>query len=186
MLIILTGRSCSGKDTVKKELLKKNKNLIGIKTYTTRTKRPKEKDGVDYHFISDEEFREMIENNEFAEYKEYTVASGDVWLYGCRSTDIEKAEDEDYIIILTPQGVRDLKKNFPHIPMKVFYIYSNLNTIKDRSSKRPDNSGDIKRRIEKDKEDFKNWENEVDKIVYNNLDTNIDDVSKKILGYLYD
>lgn len=183
MLIILTGVCCSGKDTIKKELVKQ-KIAKSIITTTTRPKRPKEKDGQDYHFVSDMEFLEMVQNGEFAEFKDYAVADGSVWMYGSPAKEIEKAEDDDYVIILTPQGVRDLKTSFSHIPMKIFYIYANYKTIQERLEHRGDNKAEAQRRMNKDREDFKGWENEVDKIVYNNLDDNIKNVVEKIRGYL--
>lgn len=53
-MLLLVGMTCSGKDTIKKELLKKG--MDGVVTYTTRPPRPKEIDGMSYHFISKDEF----------------------------------------------------------------------------------------------------------------------------------
>lgn len=182
MLITLTGKSCSGKDTIKKELLACT-DWANILTTTTRPKRKGEKEGVNYHFVTSMEFLSMVQNGEMAEFKEYVVADGSVWMYGSPTKEIERAEDDNYIIILTPQGVRDIKTSFPHIPIKIFYIYANYKTISERLKNRGDKSDEADRRIRKDDEDFKGWENEVDKIVYNNLDDDVENVVKKILGY---
>lgn len=68
MLVILSGVSGAGKDTIKKELIKKMENVISLPSFTSRKPRLDEEEGVQYHFISKEEFRKRIEDNEFYEY----------------------------------------------------------------------------------------------------------------------
>jgi guanylate kinase len=68
MLVILSGVSGAGKDTIKKELIKRMENVISLPSYTSREPRPGEKEGVQYHFITKREFEEKIKNNEFYEY----------------------------------------------------------------------------------------------------------------------
>ncbi len=68
MLVILSGVSGAGKDTIKKELIKRMDNVISLPSYTTRSKRPEEEEGMQYHFISKAEFKEKIKAGEFYEY----------------------------------------------------------------------------------------------------------------------
>lgn len=68
MLVILSGVSGAGKDTIKKELIKTIENVDSLPSYTSRAPRPGEEEGVQYHFISKEEFKRKIDNNEFYEY----------------------------------------------------------------------------------------------------------------------
>ena len=68
MLVILSGVSGAGKDTIKKELIKRMDNVISLPSYTSRNPRPGEKEGVQYHFITKQEFEERIKNDEFYEY----------------------------------------------------------------------------------------------------------------------
>jgi len=68
MLVILSGVSGAGKDTIKKELIKRMDNVISLPSYTSRKPRNGEEEGVQYHFISKEEFKEKIKNNELYEY----------------------------------------------------------------------------------------------------------------------
>ena len=68
MLVILSGVSGAGKDTIKKELIKRDKNIVTIPSYTDRSMRPEEVEGGTYHFISTEEFENMIKNDELYEY----------------------------------------------------------------------------------------------------------------------
>ena len=68
MLVILSGVSGAGKDTIKKELLKREDNIVTIPSITDRPMRTGEVEGVPYHFVSTEEFEKMIENGELYEY----------------------------------------------------------------------------------------------------------------------
>lgn len=68
MLVILSGVSGSGKDTIKKALIKKLDNVESLPSYTSRAPREGEIPGEIYNFVSKEEFEEMISNNEFYEY----------------------------------------------------------------------------------------------------------------------
>ena len=68
MLVILSGVSGSGKDTIKKELIKRMNDVISLPSFTSRLPREGEEEGVQYHFITKTEFEERIKNNEFYEY----------------------------------------------------------------------------------------------------------------------
>jgi len=68
MLVILSGVSGIGKDKIKKELIKREENIITIPSFTDRPMRANDVEGGTYHFVSTEEFERMIENNELYEY----------------------------------------------------------------------------------------------------------------------
>lgn len=68
MLVILSGVAGAGKDTIKKELIKRMENVESLPSYTSRTMRPGDIDGETYRFVSREEFEEMIAHKEFYEY----------------------------------------------------------------------------------------------------------------------
>lgn len=68
MLVILSGVSGAGKDTIKKELIKRMDNVVTLPSFTSRSPRQGEEEGNQYHFISKVEFEEKIKNNEFYEY----------------------------------------------------------------------------------------------------------------------
>ena len=68
MLVLLSGVSGAGKDTIKKELIKRMDNVISLPSYTTRPMREGDVAGQTYKFVSKEEFEEMINNGEFYEY----------------------------------------------------------------------------------------------------------------------
>ena len=70
-LIILTGFSGSGKDTVMEKLLKTRPEIQRIVTHTSRPMRPGEKHGKDYYFVSNEEFESLIKKDKFIEHVMY-------------------------------------------------------------------------------------------------------------------
>ena len=180
MLTVILGKSASGKDTIVKKLISLH-NYKRIITYSTRPKRKGEIDGIAYHFITKEDFKHKIDKDFFAEWKSYATVEG-VWYYGTALEDLESAEDNS-IIILTPDGFREVKDKLGDRVSSI-YIYANNSTIKKRLFARGDNPEEAKRRLEHDNEDFKGIENEVDRIVYNNDGTNIEEVVGKILEFL--
>ena len=140
-----------------------------------------EKQDITYHFITEDDFKQKIRENFFAEYKSYDTEFG-IWYYGVALEDVENADDKT-VIILTPDGYRDVIKKVKNKP-KSIYIYANNSTIKERLINRGDDPKEAQRRLEHDNIDFKDVETEVDKIVYNNKGSNINDVVNKILKYL--
>ena len=68
MLVILSGVAGAGKDTVKKELLKRMSNVVTIPSFTSRNPREGDVPGKTYYFVSKKEFEEKIQNGEFYEY----------------------------------------------------------------------------------------------------------------------
>lgn len=116
----------------------------------------------------------------FIEWQKYQVGDN-IWYYGTSLEDVLNADDRT-IVILTPDGIRRLQVR--NIDMFVIYLYANLKTIKARLSKRKDLNDKIQDRINRDIILFKDADVLANKIVYNNLIDDIDDVMGKILGYL--
>lgn len=152
MIIVLVGKTASGKTTVANELCK-NHYYKRIITYTTRPMRENEVQDVDYHFISDEQFNRMVENNEFTEYKRYNTAHG-VWSYGSVITSEQEQSDDCYVIILTPQGLRDLSKKMSRYI--AFYLNVSFESQLERLKKRGDEEQQIIKRLINDAKDFEN------------------------------
>lgn len=149
MILILMGKTASGKDSIAKELCR-NGQLARILTYTTRPPRHGEADGVDYHFTSRSDFQDKIKHNFFAEWKSYQTAQGE-WLYGTAKEDLK----DDGLLILTPLGVRDFYRNC-NCTAKVIYIKASEATLVDRLVQRGDDSAEAARRLLHDHEDFDN------------------------------
>ena len=68
MLVLLSGVSGAGKDTIKKELIKRMENVVSLPSYTSRKMREGDVAGETYNFVTTEEFENMIKNNELYEY----------------------------------------------------------------------------------------------------------------------
>ena len=68
MLVILSGVAGAGKDTIKRELIKRVPNIVTIPSITSRNPRPGDIPGQTYHFVTKEEFERKIQNGEFYEY----------------------------------------------------------------------------------------------------------------------
>lgn len=180
MFTIICGKTSSGKSVIVNKLV----DTYGFKklvTYTSRPTRNGEIDGIDYHFISKEDFLHKIDEGFFAEYKSYDTEFG-TWYYGTALCDLENAEDNT-VVILTPDGYRDVCKKLENKPTCI-YIYANNSTIKKRLVKRGDNENEAERRLNEDNKDFKDFEYEADKIFYNNSDTAINDVVERILEFV--
>ena len=95
ILVILSGPSGCGKDTVIEELMKNNDRVTVSVSSTTRAKRDNETDGVNYNFVTAEEFRRLIDNGEMLEYAEY---NGN--LYGTPIGPIKTQLEKGKIVIL--------------------------------------------------------------------------------------
>ena len=175
-ILVICGKTASGKNLVRDILVEKY-NYNPIITYTSRPPRKGEKQDITYHFISTDEFIEKINNGFFAEWKDYVTNDG-IWYYGTALDDCMNASDKD-VIILTPDGVRDLKNN--DVNLIAVYLYSNLKTIRHRLEFRGDDEKEVERRISSDIKDFKNAEMLADRIAYNNLNDNIDSVVENIV-----
>ena len=179
-MLVITGKTASGKDLIVSTLTSSH-GFKKIITYTTRPMRKGEIQDVTYHFISEDDFKQKINDGFFAEYRSYNTEFG-TWYYGSAIEDLQNADDKT-VIILTPQGFRDVVSKLSKKPMSI-YVYANNSTIKKRLVKRCDDKNEAQRRVKCDNEDFKDFANEVDKIIYNNDGTNIDEVMKKILNFI--
>lgn len=179
-ILVICGKTASGKNLVRDILVEKY-NYNPIVTYTSRPPRKGEKQDITYHFISTDEFIKKINNGFFAEWKDHVTNDG-IWYYGTALDDCMNVSDKD-VIILTPDGVRDLKSN--DVNLIVVYLYSNLKTIRHRLEFRGDDLKEVERRISSDIKDFKDAEMLADRIVYNNLNDNIDSVVENVL-YWYE
>lgn len=176
-MIVLLGKTASGKDTIQEFLI----NNFGYKkliTYTTRPMRKGEKQDINYHFITEEEFKEKISHGFFLEYKIYHTKHGD-WYYGSAKEDYKKVDDKT-IVILTPQGYLDLLWELKNIKHDAIYIKCSIEEIKKRLIKRGDDQNECERRILADINDFQFVEDIVDRVVINENKT-IEEVVKEIV-----
>lgn len=109
-LYVISGSSGVGKGTVIKEFLNKHPDFKLSISCTTRSKREGEVDGVNYFFLSQEEFKNCIDNNEFLEWAEF---SGNH--YGTKKAFVEKclSRGENLILEIDTKGALNVKKIMP-------------------------------------------------------------------------
>ena len=110
-LFIIAAPSGCGKTSLVEALIKKTKNLCVSVSHTTRPPRPDEVNGINYYFVSINEFDEMIKNNAFVEHA--TVFDNH---YGSSTKLIREKLDEgvDVILEIDWQGARQVKENMPN------------------------------------------------------------------------
>lgn len=114
-IILLLSPSANGKDYILNYLVSKY-SFKPLVSHTTRIKRPKETNHIDYHFISDGEFLSMIDNNELIEYRAYNTLVNNipaVWYYGLSKQTIDDLDpNTNYVTIFDVQGAKDFTEYY--------------------------------------------------------------------------
>lgn len=143
-MLVMIGASASGKTEIAKILIKKY-GFSKLVTYTTREMREGEIDGIDYHFISLEEFEKKKKRKEFLETAKYHNT-----FYGSP----REGADELKVIIVEPKGANSIfKKNIP----KTIFIYLETDQLirRVRMLNRGDKLEDVETRFKEDKVHFR-------------------------------
>ena len=132
LLIVLSGPSGSGKNTICDEVKKNNLNIWESISMTSRSPRDGEIDGKDYYFVSSKEFEEKIKEDKFLEYAEF---AGNY--YGTPKENIQKHLDngEDVILVIEIQGALQIKKKLPQA-LFVFLLPPSMAELKRRLTDR--------------------------------------------------
>jgi guanylate kinase len=141
-LFIYTGPDGSGRKTIAK-MVATAFDMETVLSYTTRPPRHYEQDGVDYHFISEEEFNKLKDNDEFLESVDI-----DGIHYAIREEDIIKAFENHNLVYLTlnPEGTEKLKDMYGDKVMR-FFIFADRDTVIARHEARKDTEEDIHRHL---------------------------------------
>ena len=146
--IILCGKAASGKDHLRK-ILEGRGFKYGV-SYKTRPPRKGEIDGMDYYFLEENEFQDLIERGFFYEHVTFNG-----WFYG---TSKEQWFTTDDVFIMTPSGISklhaaDRKSSF------IIYIDIPTEIRRERLMDRKDNADSIERRLQADDNDFESFTN---------------------------
>ena len=144
LLVVLSGPSGSGKDTLLDELGDSTDDVQVSISLTTREKRPWEYDGIHYYFVTREYFSEKIAQDEILEYTEYNgnfygtpKASVDEWL----------AQGKTVILKIEVEGALNIRAIYPDC-VSVFLLPPSLEVLRQRLCRREaDSAADIDRRI---------------------------------------
>lgn len=120
VLLILTGPTGAGKDTLFAKLQKDNPGMIRVVTTTSRNKRPNESEGNPYYFISRDQFEEMISQGAFFEWVEFRGE-----LYGTQKKTLEEAlvHGRDVIWHIDAKGVKNIKEKVKQMYSHSVFIF---------------------------------------------------------------
>jgi guanylate kinase len=165
-LICIIGKSCSGKDTLFKNIMKSG-SFVPVVPYTTRPKRKNERDGVDYRFVSKNMMKEMSKRGEIIESRRYNTVAG-VWYYFTAAFTLP--EDKDAIMITTPEGLAKISAHFG--AENVFAVYLSLGgrelllrAVRRESKQKSPNYAEVCRRFLADERDFNGIEENVGMVI---------------------
>ena len=162
-LFIIAAPSGCGKTSLVEALIKKTKNLCVSISHTTRSPRPDEVNGINYYFVSINEFEEMIKNNAFVEHA--TVFDNH---YGSSTKLIREKLDEgvDVILEIDWQGARQVKENMPN-SVSIFILPPSNEALLGRLKQRAqDNDETINKRMSDAQNQMQHF-NEFDYLVIN-------------------
>jgi guanylate kinase len=182
-LVIITAPSGAGKTTIVKHLLDSGLNLSFSVSATTRTPRENETDGKDYFFLSVQEFKRRIGNDEFVEWEEVYKDH----FYGTLKSEMERiwADGKHVLFDVDVKGGISLKKKFGTKSIAIFIMPPSVKELENRLVKRAtDTPEKIRIRIEKANEELK-LANQFDTIIVNHqLDRAKEETLKTVASFL--
>ena len=167
LLIVVSSPSGAGKTSVCKKILEKDDSIQISVSATTRKPRQNESDGIDYNFISRDDFQNKINDNQFLEYA--NVFDN---LYGSLIEDVEKItkSKKDVLFDIDWQGTQQLYQSKPNNLVSIFILPPSKDEIENRLKQRKSESGDdesiINQRMSKFKDEISHWV-EYDYVVIN-------------------
>lgn len=145
-VIALSAPSGTGKTTIVKKVLKDIPELVYSVSATTRKKRPNETDGVDYFFITEDEFVKKIENDEFVEWEKFYD-----YFYGTYRSFIDEniIAGKSVIVEIDVNGALNLKRIYPDSHL-IFIVPPSEEVLIERLiNRRTESESDLKKRIER-------------------------------------
>ncbi len=172
-LIVVSGPSGAGKDTVVRGILDRDEHFSLAVSATSRAVRGAEQDGVDYYFLTEDEFLKRVNNDEFIEYAQYGSN-----YYGTLKTDVLQRIDngKTVILVIEVQGAENIRKMYPQ-SRSVFIMPPSVEVLEKRLRERETETEEaIKKRLSIAKSEIEKSVN-YDFIVVNDaLDAAIDEL----------
>lgn len=182
-LIIFSAPSGSGKSTIINHLLTQNLNLVFSVSATSRAPRGQEKDGVEYYFLTPDEFRRRIADNEFLEYEEVYENR----FYGTLKAPIEKQLSEGFNVIFDVDvvGGCNIKKFYGNRALSIFIQPPSVEELRKRLTGRATDAPEvIESRIAKAEYEL-GFANKFDVVIINdNLETAQNEALQTIRKFL--
>ncbi|WP_051327707.1 guanylate kinase [Desulfatirhabdium butyrativorans] len=144
-LFIVSAPSGAGKTTLCRAVLEAMPDLVYSVSYTTRAPRPGERDGIDYHFIDAERFKQAIQQSRWAEWAE---VHGN--FYGTSADLIEDAlrRGQDVLLDIDVQGAQSISGRYPEHSITIFIRPPDMDALRRRlESRQTDSPAVIERRL---------------------------------------
>ena len=129
---VFSAPSGTGKSTIAEALMERFDRLAYSISHTSRLPRGNEQDGIDYHFVTERNFREMIERNAFLEWAE---VHGHLYGTALDTIKAQMSAGSDILMDVDVQGGRNVKKQFPESTL-IFLLPPSLETLKQRLTAR--------------------------------------------------
>ncbi|MCI2059974.1 MAG: guanylate kinase [Bacteroidales bacterium] len=152
-VIIFSAPSGSGKSTIVSHILKLHPEMEFSVSATSRAPRGQERNGIEYHFFTADEFRKMIAEDKFVEYEEVYAGS----FYGTLKSEVQRIWDKGHVIIfdVDVKGGVNLKKYFGDKALSVFIQAPSVEELKKRLVARGTDSAEaIAKRVAKASEEM--------------------------------
>jgi guanylate kinase len=178
-LFVISAPSGTGKTTLARALLREFPDLKHSVSYTTRQRRPGEIDGIDYRFITEEEFTRMAENCEFAEWAK---VHGN--FYGTSEKALKALVEQgvDVLLDIDTQGARQVRKKMPEAVL-VFILPPSFKALKERlENRKTDSPEEIKRRLKKVLDEVKEYKHYDYVIVNDKLEAALEELKAIVLA----
>ena len=157
-IVILSAPSGAGKTTLEKLLLKEIPDLVKVITCTTRQPRENEKNGIDYIFLKEEEFKKWINEGKFLEY---ALVHGRY--YGTPKEEVinEIEKGKDVILTIDVQGAMYIKDNFSNefFITTIFILPPSIDELVKRLKSRGETEEEINRRLNSLRKEVPLWKN---------------------------
>ena len=155
LILILSSPSGAGKTTLAKKIERSDRNFKISVSYTTRTPRTNEVDGVDYNFVTIKKFQELASQDKFLEQAKvfgnyYATLKGPI--------DDNLAKGIDYLFDIDWQGTEQVKKIMPSDIVSVFILPPSIDDLESRLKKREEKNKElINQRMKMAKDEIKHW-----------------------------
>jgi guanylate kinase len=179
-VFVVTGPSGVGKGTLIKNLLARVPELELSVSATTRPPRPGEEDGVDYHFLSPEEFDARVAAGDFVEHAEYAGRR-----YGTLRSELRRRVDAGVPVVLEieVQGARQIREALPEA-VQVFIAPPSLDALRTRLTGRgTDDPGEVARRLETAEGELEAHDEFDEEVVNDRLDDALEELVKIVRGH---
>ena len=182
-LLIFCAPSGTGKSTIIDFLMKKNLNLHFSISTTTRAPRGKEQNGVEYFFITPEEFREHIVKDDFVEYEEVYENR----FYGTLKSQVERQleEGQNVVFDVDVNGGMRIKQHYGDLAMSVFIMPPSIDELRRRLENRATDAPEvIQQRISRAEYEISQAVNFDKQVVNDNLDAAEETVLSLVTDFL--